>query len=82
MHSAEQLRDRYIQGSSSPGEINAIARVYATLRSIPFQQALEDVHDGLGYELLADSARPEQPFPWGEVSRSLVPLGRQWINGV
>ena len=26
MHSAEQLRDRYLQGSSSPGEINAIAR--------------------------------------------------------
>lgn len=82
MHSAEQLRDRYLQGTSTPGEINAIARVYATLRSISFQQALEDVHDGLGYDLLADAAQPEQPFPWAEVSRSLVPLGRKWINGL
>ena len=85
MHSAEQLRDRYLQGTSSPGEINAIARVYATLRSIPFQQALEEVHDGLGYELMAEKAesdQPGQPFPWVEVSRSLVPLGRKWINGL
>ena len=82
MHSAEQLHDRYLQGSSSPGEINAIARVYAALRSIPFAQALEEVHDGLGYELVADPKQIEQAFPWAEVSRSLVPLGRQWINGV
>lgn len=82
MHSAEQLRDRYLQGTSSPGEINAIARVYATLRSIPFQQALEDVHDGLGYELMANTDQPGQPFPWAEVSNSLVPLGRKWINGL
>lgn len=82
MHSAEQLRDRYLQGSSSPGEINAIARVYATLRGIPFPQALEEVHDGLGYELVADTGQTEAGFPWAEVSRSLVPLGRQWINGM
>ncbi len=76
MHSAEQLRDRYLQGTSSPGEINAIARVYATQRSMPFQQALEEVHDGLGYELFAEAEA------WNEVSRSLVPLGRRWINGL
>jgi hypothetical protein len=79
MHSAEALRDRYLKEESSPGEINAIARTYAALRSIPFQQALEEVHDGIGFEL---SDSNQQPFPWAEVSRSLVPLGRQWINGV
>lgn len=79
MHSAEALRDRYLKRGSSPGEINAIARTYAALRSIPFQQALEEVHDGIGFEL---SDASQQPFPWAEVSRSLVPLGRQWINGV
>jgi hypothetical protein len=82
MHQATALRDRYLQGSSSPGEINAIARVYAELRTIPFAQALEEVHDGLGYELLAGGEDAEALFPWQEVSRSLVPLGRQWINGV
>jgi len=79
MHSAEELRDRYLKSVSSPGEINAIARTYAAQRSIPFQQALEEVHDGMGFDL-SDGA--QQPFAWAEVSRSLVPLGRQWINGV
>ena len=79
MHSAEELRDRYLKSVSSPGEINAIARTYAAQRSIPFQQALEEVHDGMGFDL-SDGA--QQPFPWVEVSRSLVPLGRQWINGL
>ena len=82
MHSAVDLRDRYLQGVSSPGEINAIARTYAALRQIPFSQALEDVHEGLGSELSGDGDPTGQAFPWSEVSRSLVPLGRQWINGV
>jgi hypothetical protein len=82
MHSARDLQTRYLRGLSSPGEINAIARTYATLRGIPFQQALEEVHDGMGYELSTVRDGGEQPFPWAEVSRSLIPLGRQWINGV
>jgi hypothetical protein len=77
MHSAETLRDRYLQGLSSPGEVNAIANVVASQRNIPFAQALEDVHDGLGSDLSGG-----EPFPWEAVSRSLVPLGRQWINGL
>ena len=51
MHSAESLRQRYLQGQSTPGEINAIARIYAEVRSMPFEQALEEVHEGVGYEL-------------------------------
>ena len=82
MHTAEALRDRYLQGSSTPGEINAIARIYANLRAISFEQALVDVHEGMGYELSCSEAEPGKPFPWAEVSRSLVPLGRQWINGL
>ena len=82
MHTAEALRDRYLQGVSSPGEINAIARTYASIRAIPFDQALQDVHDGLGYELSGGNDQTPTPFPWSDVSRSLVPLGRQWINGV
>jgi hypothetical protein len=82
MHSPQALRDRYLQGLSSPGEINAIARTYASLREMPFEQALQDVHEGLGHELRCSDQDAAEPFPWHEVSRSLVPLGRQWINGV
>ena len=82
MHTAEALRDRYLQGTSGPCEINAIARIYAQLRAIPFDQALMDVHDGLGYELTCSDTEPSKAFPWAEVSRSIVPLGRQWINGL
>ena len=82
MHTAEALRDRYLKGTSSPGEINAIALVVAKLRQIPFEQALVDVHDGLGFELSCNEADAGEPFPWAEVSRSMVPLGRQWINGL
>lgn len=82
MHSAASLHDRYLQGISSPGEINAIARIYASQRQLPFAQALEEVHEGLGGELSNASDPALQPFSWEEVSRSLVPLGRQWINGV
>lgn len=82
MHSADVLRDRYLQGVSSPGEINAIARTYAALREIPYAQALEDVHEGLGSELSWDRDAAGEDFPWSEVSRSLVPMGRQWINGL
>ena len=82
MHSADDLRDRYLQGTSSPGEINAIARTYAGLRQISYVQALEEVHDALGSDLSCEGDASGQSFPWGEVSRSLVPLGRQWINGL
>ena len=83
MHTAESLRDRYQQGQSSPGEINAIAKVYAALKNLPYAQALEEIHDGLGYGLLEDAASDGSAgFPWQEVSRSLVPVGRRWINGV
>ena len=40
MHSAESLRQRYLQGQSTPGEINAIARIYAEVRSMPFEQMI------------------------------------------
>jgi hypothetical protein len=82
MHSAESLRDRYLQGVSTPGEINAIARIYATVKTLPYAEALEAVHDGLGLGLVEDRDNPAGAFPWDDVSRSLVPLGRQWINGV
>ena len=82
MHSAESLRDRYLQGISTPGEINAIARIYARLKNLPYPNALEEVHDGLGIGLVEDRDDPAGSFPWQEVSRSLVPLGRQWINGI
>ncbi|MFZ9947276.1 MAG: hypothetical protein ACO3FN_09430 [Vulcanococcus sp.] len=88
MHSAESLRQRYLQEQSTPGEINAIARIYAEVRSMPFEQALEEVHEGVGYELSGGGSKDEasggapEAFPWDDVSRSLVPLGRQWINGV
>ena len=48
MHSAEALRERYANGSSTPGEVNAIARIYASIKKLSFPQALEEVHDGLG----------------------------------
>ena len=48
MHSAQALRERYANGSSTPGEVNAIARVYASIKQLSFPQALEEVHDGLG----------------------------------
>lgn len=82
MHTAESLRQRYLQGQSSPGEINAIASTYATIRSMPFEQALVEVHEGLGYELISGGPNSTEPFPWSDVSRSLVPMGRQWINGL
>jgi hypothetical protein len=82
MHSADSLRDRYLHGFSTPGEINAIALVYARLKNLPYPSALEEVHDGLGIGLVEDRDDPAGSFPWQEVSRSLVPLGRQWINGI
>jgi len=82
MHSAEQLRERYVAGSSTPGEINAIAKVYADLKGIPYPQALEDVHDGLGLGMAEELGDGNGSFPWAEVSRSLVPMGRRWISGV
>ena len=82
MHSAEALRHRYSAGNSSPGEINAIARIYADLKHLSYPQALEDVHDGLGYGMAEDLNDPRGGFPWNAVSQSLIPMGRRWINGV
>ena len=45
MHSAEALRERYANGSSTPGEVNAIARIYASIKKLSFPQALEEVHE-------------------------------------
>jgi hypothetical protein len=82
MHPADMLRDRYSRGESSPGEINAIARIYADLKGMTYPQALEDVHDGLGYGMAEDLNDARAGFPWIDVSRSLVPLGRRWISGL
>ncbi len=82
MHSAQALRERYANGSSTPGEVNAIARIYASIKQLSFPQALEEVHDGLGYGMAEDVDCQQGGFPWPEVERSLVPAGRRWINGV
>ena len=82
MHSAKALRERYANGSSTPGEVNAIARIYASIKKLSFPQALEEVHDGLGYGMAEDIDCSQGGFPWLEVERSLVPSGRRWINGL
>ena len=82
MHSAQALRERYANGSSTPGEVNAIARIYASIKQLSFPQALEEVHDGLGYGMAEDVDCQQGGLPWPEVERSLVPAGRRWINGV
>lgn len=82
MHSAQALRERYASGKSSPGEVNAIARVYSELKQLSYPQALEDVHDGLGYGMAEDIDCQQGGFPWTEVERSLIPMGRRWINQV
>ena len=82
MHSAQALRERYANGSSTPGEVNAIARIYASIKQLSFPQALEEVHDGLGYGMAEDLDCKQGGFPGPEVERSLVPAGRRWINGV
>ena len=66
MHSAEALRERYANGSSTPGEVNAIARIYASIKKLNFPQALEEVHDGLGYGMAEDIDCSQGGFPWLE----------------
>lgn len=81
MHSAQALRERYANGSSTPGEVNAIARVYASIKQLSFPQALEEVHDGLGYGMGRTSTASRGISLAG--SRAvLVPAGRRWINGL
>ena len=80
MHSAQGLRERYATGQSSPGEVNAIARVYSSIKQLSYSQALEEVHDGLGYGMAEDIDCQQGGFPWGDVEQSLIPVGRRWIN--